>query len=297
MTARPAFQHQGPDSNCVIDGAKLGWLSCTAYAMAMLIDAATEGTSRPKGCQVRRRVRPRDIDAGLTLGQVATVAERHYDVAVSVRTGPNAIPIAKAVERIRSGRGFLLQGNNEAFGMRPVNHAIYVHEVRGGTPQEPAEALLFDPQRTHEGWVPWATILDFGAGLRLNPSGTLKLGRERLYAGFVPRQLTPAEAQVEPPTIAHDGVKLRFGATRLPHRIRTRADPPAGRRVNVRSTPRRLDAGAVIDLLGPRELFVAYQRVEAGALPPGSGSRVWFGNKEGTEWVHVSGLRRVRRSR
>jgi hypothetical protein len=295
VAARPAFQHQGPDTNCVIDDARLGWLSCTAYAMAMLIDAATEGATRPKGCQVRRRVRPRDTEGGLTLGQVAVVAERDYDVAVSVRTGPRAIPVAKAARRIRNGRGFLLQGNNEAFGMHPVNHAIYVHEVRGGGAEMPAEALVYDPQRDHERWMPWATVVDFGARLRLNPSGTRMLGPRRMYAGFAPRRLTPVEVQVEPPTDAGDGVKLRFGAVRLRPRTRTRATPPPGRRVNVRSTPRSLTADAVIDLLEPGERFVAYQRVSDGAQPAGSGSQVWLGNKQGTEWVHVSGLRRVRR--
>jgi hypothetical protein len=293
VARRPAFQHQGPDSNCVIDGARLGWLSCTAYAMAMLIDAATEGATRPKGCQVRRRVQPRDIDQGLTLGQVAAVAERHYDVAVSVRTGPNAIQVARAVRHIQNGRGFLLQGNNEAFGLRPVNHAIYVHEVRGGTPEVPDEALVFDPQRSHEHWMPWATILEFGAGLRFDPAGVRRVGHRRLYAGFMPRPLTPEEVRVEPPVPAADGVKLRFRATRLPRRTRTRATPPARRRVNVRSTPRRLDRDAIVDLLGPGDLFVAYQRVDDGARPSGVASRVWLGNKEGTEWVHVSGLRRV----
>ena len=64
MASRPAFQHQGPDANCVIDGQKLGWLSCTAYAMAMLIDASTGGARRPKGCRVRRLVAPENVIGG-----------------------------------------------------------------------------------------------------------------------------------------------------------------------------------------------------------------------------------------
>jgi hypothetical protein len=292
MASLPAFQHQGPDSNCVIEGAQLGWVSCTAYSMAMLIDAATDGVHRPKGCKIRRGVTPKDIVRGLTLRQCANVAERDYDVVVSVRTGPNAIPVAKAIQRIQNGRGFLLQGNNEAFGKSPENHAIYVHKVRGGTPGAPAEALVFDPQRFKERWIPWTKVLAFGAGLRLNKSGTLKLGPGRLYAGFMPRQLTPAEALVSPP-VQVSGVKLRFGAEKLPRRRRTKAIPPPGKRVNVRSSPQNLAPANVIDTLEDGELFVAYQRVETNAVPPGASTKVWLGNKDGTEWVHRSGVVKI----
>jgi hypothetical protein len=292
MASLPAFQHQGPDSNCVIDKAELGWVSCTAYSMAMLIDAATDGVQRPKGCKIRRGVTPKDIVRGLTLRQCARVAERDYDVVVQVRTGPNAIPVAKAAQRIQNGRGFVLQGNNEAFGFSAVNHAIYVHKVRGGTPGMPAEALVFDPQRHKERWIPWTKVLAFGAGLMLNKSGTRRLGPDRLYAGFMPRQLTPAEAAVSPPVQAQ-GVKLRFGAEKLPRRRRTRAIPPPGKRVNVRSTPMNLLPANVIDTLEDGELFVAYQRVQTNAVPPGAGSKVWLGNKDGTEWVHRSGVMKI----
>lgn len=294
MAKRPAFQHQGPDNNCVIDDVALGWVSCTAYAMAMLIDAATDGTVRPKGCRVRRRVTPRDVERGLTLRQVADVAEREYDVVVSVRTGPNAIPVAKATQRIRRGRGFLLQGNNVAFGLGNANHAIYVHQVRGGTPESPAEALVYDPQRKHEAWIPWHKVLAFGAALRLNKAGTRVVGPKRLYAGFAPRP-TPdaAELAALPPPEVKDGVELRFGARRLPQRKRTVAKPPPGRRVNVRRTPRSLEAQHIVDTLAAGELFVAFQRLDNGERPAGSTSTIWFGNRRGTEWVHSSGLRRA----
>ncbi|HEY6569532.1 MAG TPA: hypothetical protein VIZ22_04540, partial [Candidatus Limnocylindrales bacterium] len=102
----PKFQTQLPKDNCVIDGILLGGVSCTAYAMAMLIDAATEGTEAPKGCRVRRLVNPEDLDEGLMLSQVAKVAERKFDVPISVRTGARAVPVATAIRRIRNGRGF-----------------------------------------------------------------------------------------------------------------------------------------------------------------------------------------------
>ena len=92
---------------------------------------------------------------------------------------------------------------------------------------------------------------------------------------------------------AGDGVVLRFGGTRLPQRDRTIVDPPAGRRVNVRSTPLSLAANTIVETLGKGTRFVAFQERRGGALPPGAGSRRWFGNRRGTEWIHVSGLRRI----
>src|SRR6266576_2147551 len=87
--ARPVFQHQGPATNCVIGGRRLGWSSCTAYAMAMGIDSATAGAHRPTGCKIRDLTDDTD-DHGTNLRQVADVAEAHYGVRVSLRTGPNA---------------------------------------------------------------------------------------------------------------------------------------------------------------------------------------------------------------
>jgi hypothetical protein len=287
--ARPAFQHQGPASNCVIDNKPLGWVSCTAYSMAMLIDAATAGARRPKGCKVRRLVRPLDTEAGLNLRQVADVADDVYDVEVAVRTGGNAISTEGAIARIERGRGFVLQGNNTAWNMGGANHAVYVHEVRGGDVGAPKEALVYDPQRQQARWIPWKKVLAFGAELRLNESGTRKLGPGRLYAGFMPR---PA-AGVAAATPAGDGVVLTFGATRLPHRDRTLVDPPAGRRINVRSTPLSLAHATVVETLGKGARFVAFQERRGGALPPGAGSRHWYGNRDGTEWVHVSGLKHI----
>jgi hypothetical protein len=294
-TVRPVFQHQGPASNCTIDGLELGWLSCTAYAMAMLIDAATNGEQRPKGCTIRRKVTPKDTDGGLCLRQVADVAAKEYGVVVSVRTGKHAVTTKKATEQVVKGRGFLLQGNNEAFKDKGNgDHAIWVNEVRGGSPTEPEEALVYDPQREHEVWIKWTKVLAFGAALHLNPTGTRKLGPGFLYAGFPPARPTPAEMAALPSAIIESGVHLRFDAKltkRQPDRVRGLA--PAGRKVNVRRRPDSLAKKDIVDTLDDHELFLAYQRTTKGLKPGGSNSRVWFGNKDGTLWVHESGLAHI----
>ena len=194
---RPVFQKQGPETNCVIGGEKLGWVSCTAYAMAMGIDSATAGRKRPSGCKVRKLTG--DKVKGLMLSQVAEVALEHYDVRVTVKTGPDTISPASALKQIRVGRGFVLQGNTaglpkrlQSGGKKPANHAVWVNEVRGGDPKgAPEKALVYDPAADGrrpgiikgETWWAWQDVLSFAAALRL--SKTRKLGPGKFYAGFI----------------------------------------------------------------------------------------------------------------
>ena len=116
----------------------------------------------------------------------------------------------------------------------------------------------------------------------------------RMYAGFGPRRPTPEDEQDDPSDGIEDGIALRFGAVRYPDRRRRfRAVAPAGHEVNVRRRP-RLDS-VVVDTLAPGESFVGYQRKVDGESPAGSGSKVWVGDRSGTQWVHRSGLHRVAR--
>src|ERR1044072_8959804 len=108
---RPVYQFQGPSSHCVIDDLRLGWVSCTAYSMAMLIDGAAGGGQEANGGRIRGLVRPEDVEGGRMLSQVAPVAEESFGVRIAVRTGGRAIPVDLAIRRLRSGRGFVLQGN------------------------------------------------------------------------------------------------------------------------------------------------------------------------------------------
>lgn len=280
--------------------------------MAMGIDAYTGGIRRPKGCKVRMHTG--DTKKGLTLRQVAEVAQEKYDVRIAVRTSANTISPASAVKQARRGRGFVLQGNTEALlgtasqsTKKPANHAVWVQGVEGGTEDVPEFAIVFDPaadgRQRHPGpgnyaqgpqrW-PWDRVLAFAAGLRLDDAGTKKLGSGRFYAGFIPHRASdpgPGLANAVQPV---PDVTLRHGArATVPFPDRTRANPPKGRRVNVRSRPDRLDPDDVVDRVSDGALFIAYQRTSHGIKPPGSKSPTWFGNRDGTEWIHVSGLRRI----
>jgi hypothetical protein len=166
-----------------------------------------------------------------------------------------------------------------------------VHEVRGGTAERPEKALVYDPQRKHERWIDWPLVVGFGAALRL--SNHHALGEGVFYAGFAPKPLTAADIATRGPVHpAGDGVELGFGAQKLPRPDRTVAHAPRGRLVNVRDTPRSLADGHVVETLRKGDPFVAFQKT-SGVKPPGAASRTWFGNKDATQWIHVSGLRKI----
>ena len=311
--ARPKFQKQGPRTNCVLDGRQLGFKSCTAYAMAMGIDAYTGDDDPPSGCAVRKHTR--DFDEGLNLSQVAEVAQRHYGVRVTVRTGPNTISPASAAKQCRKGRGFVLQGNTAALRgalrvtTKGANHAVWVNEVHGDGPDgAPLEALVYDPMadgrsgrpRGKQLW-PWATVLEFAAGLtfktvdrQTGKERITRLGPGRFYAGFVPTRRVEPETGRPVPVRTNVAVKLFKHAKRTtPFPDRVRADPTKGHRVNIRSRPDRMVPRDIVDRVPNGALFIAYQVIKDGARPPGSTSRTWYGNRTGTEWIHESGLRRI----
>src|SRR4051794_41931626 len=101
---RPVFQHQGPSSNCKIDGLELGWKTCTAYSMAMGIDAFTGGERRPAGCKIRGL--SGGTTPGLTPPQAGAGAPARYRTPVALRRGrpthaPNqAAPLPPAGRRV-----------------------------------------------------------------------------------------------------------------------------------------------------------------------------------------------------
>lgn len=283
------MQEQGPASNCIINNKLLGWLSCSAYGMAMGIDRATLGAKRPSGCEVRRRTG--DTTGGLTLPQVAAVAEVAYGVDVDVRVGSNVCTPSFAARRARAGRGFCLQGNTGPLVKTRwkstnggVNHLVWVNEVRGGTADVPDEALVYDPAADGRrsdidqgpSWWPWSLVLRFAAALRpWGEDDPRVLGPGKFYAGFLP--------DTEP------HVHLKYGGVRtVPFPDRTTAyNVVSTRLINVRAKP--TTSSTKVDTLKVGERFTAYQKTTSGQLL--AGSRVWYGNHNGNEWVHESGLR------
>lgn len=289
--SRPTFQSQLPTCVCQIGGKCLGGVSCSAYGMAHGIDQATFGKKRPSGCTVRSHTG--DTVGGLTLPQVARVAEAVYGVDVEVRVGSNVISPAAAAAHLRAGGGVGLQGSTRALLSHPalrstgtaVNHYVHLCAARGGTWDAPDEVLVFDSAangrvagwgKAAQGpqWWPWEIVLAFAAALQpWGEDDPRTLGRGRMYAGLI-----------ETPDVV-----LRYGGKRTtPFPDRTRVNVRAGRKANVRARPDRLGKQYIVDHKADGDLFVAYQRTTSGVLV--SGSRVWYGNRTGTRWLPAARL-------
>ena len=278
--ARPRFQPQNP----ALSGDPLGWTSCTAYAAAMLVDRSNLGAIRPTGADVRRLTG--DITGGLSLPQMVAPAA-HYGVTLEVRSGASSATREWVAAQLRAGRGMVVQGNTSSLlatpfrsTSGPVNHAVYVNELRAD-----GLALVFDPAadgRRAEidqgpSWWPWQTVLDFAAALR--PYGDRDpavVGPDRIYCGAGP----DTEPHVH---LAHGGRRT------IPFPDRTNAyNANPRRRINVRRAP-SLDA-PIVARLTVGQPFAAYQVAQGQSV---AGSKTWYGDHDGRRWVHSSGLRGV----
>lgn len=285
-TFRPTFQQQGPDSNCVISGHYLGWESCTAYAMAMTISRAKLLGTAASGCQVRRYTG--DTSGGLTLPQVAAVARDKFGVSIETHVGSNVCTPQYAARQVRAGHPMVLQGNAQAMlgtsrqsTAGAVNHAVMVNEVRGGTLDVPAEALVYDPaadgrNRVYHvdqgpSWWPWSLVLKFAQLLRpWGDSDPRMLGTGKFYAAFGP--------DTEPHVILHSGAKR---STPFPDRARAKADGTV-----IHSRPGT--SGYRIGTLDEGDLFVAFQYW----VSPTNGNR-WLGDQDNRQWVLASRMSHV----
>ena len=236
---RPVFQKQGPETNCVIGGEKLGWVSCTAYAMAMGIDSATAGAEAAIGLQGpqadRRHGQGADAQPGRGSRARALRRSRHrqdragHDLA---GVGPQADPGRPRVRPPGQHRGRCPRGSSPAGRSRPTMRSGSTRSAAATRQGAPEKALVYDPAADGrrpgiikgETWWAWQDVLSFAAALRL--SKTRKLGPGKFYAGFIearderggrPR---PAEGERSP---AHRGPGTRSHTSAKGRRRRRRS--------------------------------------------------------------------------
>lgn len=300
IPSRPSRHQEQGATRCAPWGTDLRWLSCMNYVFAMGIDKSTLGRKRPSGCTIRTKTG--DKSGGTTIQQNANVARVFYGVSVAQHV-PGELGVASPAYiagRLRLGRAVALAGcAGELVGTQyrstggHVNHGVLLgqgrsYSVGGDGYTRPASVEVWDPAadglahawgRADQGpsWWPWSLVLRFAAGL--HPSGLTggaKLGPGRMYAGVFPDTEPHAHLRYT------GSVKL----SSLPTDLIVRS-PVAGRPINVRKGPST--AYAVTSTLATGKHFAAYQRTDQGQLL--AGSRRWYGNHDGTRWVHSSGVR------
>jgi hypothetical protein len=161
-----------------------GGLSCTAYATAMQIDAATLGAKTPTGAQVRAQTG--DYSGGLNLAQ-ADAAAQHWGVDLDVRY---RYPFASFIERVnllqqpaqlQGGYTPIAQSQFDAGNGFKGNHDILV--MPGDIVLDPlADGRYPDVYRYKGAAYPEDLLRRFAGYLNV---GGKSLGAGLVYAAFV----------------------------------------------------------------------------------------------------------------
>jgi hypothetical protein len=293
--ARPQrMVNEGPAESCIIAGKKLGWTNCTPAGTAMGLNKATLGRIDIDDCDIRRLTG--DTSGGTTLSQMAPVCSK-LGVSLEVHAGGNVCSPPYLARQLRAGRGADVQGNAGALlGTRFrstagwVNHNVYANEVRGGTLDNPAEVLVYDPAAdgrkagwgtASKGpqWWPWSLLLKFIASLipasktgGSKGSGAL-LGPGKVYCGIFP--------DTEP------HVHSKFGGQRtnpFPDDVVGKSGTSDALRF-IRSGP-----GLQYPHIGTLAVgahFVGFQFVSTGPVGPAGD---YYGDHDGTHWVLTDGV-------
>lgn len=190
MTYEPTFQAQNP----AISHYALGWLSCTSFATAMMIDFDTLGAKRPSGGAVRTLCKnpdgTPDRTGGTNLQQNDTAALNGWGVNLAT---VYRLPWADFAKKIDAGCGAILQGwynpiANSRFdagnGFRE-NHALAVPPSWKGL--DPlADGRYSNVYKYHGEPYPKALLRDFAGKLNLSGDPRLyrPLGAGLVYASF-----------------------------------------------------------------------------------------------------------------
>ena len=275
MTAyRPAFVKQ-------LDGSRFAGTNCTCAAGAMALDRDTLGKKRSTGAIIRSLTG--DTSGGTNQRQVAAAIEGHYGIQLDVKAD---ISYADGLKRLDAGEGMMLAGAERAthgtkWEASPTfmgNHQWFDNERRKNSQVAGGyEHLIYDPLADGRRagiakspfWVPENVVFDFARRLDLNGNGTL-LGYGKFWSVFT--------HDTEPHFVA------RYGGVRLsPAQVKV-IKVPSGLKANERSRP--TTAASRTRALANGTKWTAYQKTTTGQLL--AGSRVWYGNIDGTRWLHVT---------
>lgn len=249
---------------------------CTWTSLANGADAATGGRVSRTPSQVHALV-PNDKETnpatpGWSIPDAVAAAAK-LGVPLLERTGRGWAAVVDAWNR---GLEVLLQGDSDQFGDGTCSgkfngdHALVVHpafRIVDGRRQRWIDDPICPTGRWEYESVLRAYAAKLSAGIRV-----------AIFTTPVPKVTPPA------PAPAPTTVTLRYGGARLNPRQVRRIAVPAGRRANARARP--TSAAKRVTTLANGAPFTAYQRTTTGQLL--AGSRVWFGDRTGARWLHVS---------
>lgn len=179
-----------------------------------------------------------------------------------------------AVHAAESGLYLVLQGDSDQFsnatcsGAFDGDHAIGWHPKHKTDPDGTRWWWIDDPICSTGRWERETTLAKYA--LKYNPQVS--------FGAFT----HPVPQVVAPP--AEPVVTLRYGARKLARPTRKTIRVPAGRKANVRTAPRT--TARITAHLANGTAWTAYQVTDSGQLL--AGSRRWYGNREGTRWLHTT---------
>jgi hypothetical protein len=276
MVYRPPFIKQ-------LDGSTYGGRNCTVAASCMAAIRHTRGADPAGSAQWRptpRYIRAKmgDYSGGTNLAQNEAIFYKLYRIDFDVHY---RLPWANFVANIKIGRGAVFQGRYSVFhgtrydasGTFMGNHAVYINEWRYNATKKRNEFLMYDPladgrrRGIYKGptWIDEATLKRFAAALQLNPNRDTRLGLGYTFVMFT--------RDTEPSLV------LKYGGVAYTKTLYAKVNG-----ARIRKSPST--AAAISRTLNVNDKFSARQRTTTGQLV--NGSRVWYGDATGTQWMHSS---------
>lgn len=286
--------HRGPyrpvhflPQNPALSGCSQGWRLCTCFSFAMAASQGARNHYNPSGCDVFHSTG--DTSGGVQLRQCVPLMTQH-GIKVDVYTGD--ISTYGLAVNLQAGRGAVVQGNTKPLlstshreTAGPINHAIFVAGVSGGSVGNPTSASVYDPAADgrHAAWGtaaqgpqtwPWSLVLAFMAELRpWGDQDPRTLGPGRAYCALFP-DTEPHYHSIHggvPTSPLPDTLFGKKGASLTARYIR----PGPGLSYKPAGTL-RVGQG-----------FVAYQWVNGEFV---DGRQRWYGSHDGDQWVAAAGI-------
>lgn len=250
--------------------------ACVPASLANGVAAVTGGARKPTSGGIHHLVPKREeTDPGTAGWSMADADKAMGKLSIPFDVGHGGWDGVVAAHK--AGHYLVLQGDSDRFGNGTCSGVFNGDHCCGIHPK----TQVVDG---HEWWWIDDPVCKTGRWERVS---VLKAYAEKFSSsiryGVFPTVVPQVGAPPKPATVV-----LRYGGKKLAPRQVKRVKVPASRRANIRKRPDRIRASDVVGNLANGRTWVAYQVTRVGAKPPGSSSRVWYGDAAGTHWLHSS---------